>query len=333
MGDTMAHQQMNANQISARRSNKSAMQGIYSAHTRELLELQGGGPVRTYDFVDVPAAKRNDIFTEHWQQWQSPDPAKQRIFNIVFDTELPVAQRIQKVEEFFKNNPNILEDVVVDMTIPKVAMDDYIKHISTRFVLDANHILPDRIFKGLRRKAASGQAVKWEDIQAMVNSSKLKSDLGLDSSATFNEVVGFIRTMDGGMYENFAKHNGTEGIFDRANVVKQQISRLRKFTDSMFETLGTMPSDALSRHPFYNRKYKEYLLEQTTAYKNFDDNYVFTPRQKTEMEAIARRRALEDTRTVMYELVEHTRFAEVLGFASPFFNAWQEVIGRWASLA
>lgn len=61
MGDTMAHQQMNANQISARRSNKSAMQGIYSAHTRELLELQGGGPVRTYDFVDVPAAKRNDI--------------------------------------------------------------------------------------------------------------------------------------------------------------------------------------------------------------------------------------------------------------------------------
>ena len=86
MGDTMAHQQMNANQISARRSNKSAMQGIYSAHTRELLELQGGGPVRTYDFVDVPAAKRNDIFTEHWQQWQSPDPAKQRIFNIVFDT-------------------------------------------------------------------------------------------------------------------------------------------------------------------------------------------------------------------------------------------------------
>ena len=333
MGDTMAHQQMNANQISARRSNKSAMQGIYSAHTRELLELQGGGPVRTYDFVDVPAAKRNDIFTEHWQQWQSPDPAKQRIFNIVFDTELPVAQRIQKVEEFFKNNPNILEDVVVDMTIPKVAMDDYINHISTRFVLDANHILPDRIFKGLRRKAASGQAVKWEDIQAMVDSSKLKSDLGLNSSATFNEVVGVIRTMDGGMYENFAKHNGTEGIFDRANVVKQQVSRLRKFTDSMFETLGTMPSDALSRHPFYNRKYKEYLLEQTTAYKNFDDNYVFTPKQKTEMEGIARRRALEDTRTVMYELVEHTRFAEVLGFASPFFNAWQEVIGRWGSLA
>ena len=35
----------------------------------------------------------------------------------------------------------------------------------------------------------------------------------------------------------------------------------------------------------------------------------------------------------MYELVEHTRFAEVLGFASPFFNAWQEVIGRWGSLA
>lgn len=332
-GDTMAHQQMNASQISARRSDKSAMQGIYSAHTRELLELQGKGPVKTYDFVEVPRAKRNDIFTEHWQQWQSPDPAKQRFFNIVFDTELPVAQRIEKIEEFLKNNQDILSDIIVDMTIPKVAMNDYIKHIATRAVMDADHILPDRIFKGLRNKAASGQSVKWEDIATMLNSNKLKNDLGLPNSANFNEVVNTIRTMDGGRFENFAKHNGTEGIFDRANVVKKQTKYVKNFTDSLFETLGTMPSDALSRHPFYNRKYKEYMLEQVTAYKNFDDNYVFTPKQKTEMEGIARRKAIEDTRTVMYELVEHTRFAEVLGFASPFFNAWQEVIGRWASLA
>jgi len=332
-GDTMAHRQMNASQISARRSDKSAMQGIYSAHTREVMELGGGGPVQTYDFTVIPSKNRDAIFTEHWTQWRSPDPAKQRFFNIVFDTELSAGQRIAKLEEFLKTNPDTLSEIVVDVAIPKVAMDDYIKHIATRSVMDADHMLPDTIFKGLRNKAATGETVKWAEIQTILDSPQLKKRLGLPENASFNDVVGEIRAMQGGRFENFAKHNGTEGIFETATRTKAQISRLKKTTDSLFETLGTMPSDALSRHPFYNRKYKEYMLEQVTAYKNFDENYVFTPRQKTEMEAIARRKALEDTRTVMYELVEHTRFAEVLGFASPFFNAWQEVIGRWASLA
>ena len=43
--------------------------------------------------------------------------------------------------------------------------------------------------------------------------------------------------------------------------------------------------------------------------------------------------ALFEVRELMYDLAENTRISEMVGNAMPFFNAWQEVIGRWAGLS
>jgi len=173
----------------------------------------------------------------------------------------------------------------------------------------------EKIVKIIRPSLESG-----ETITKATKASKIRvmEEMRLTQEARFN---------------NFAKHNGQEGIFSANAKREAATAKMEATAASLFETLGTMPSNQLSRHPFFQAKYQQYLGEQVTAYQNLDGNYVFTPRQKQKMEQIARRRALEDTRDTLYDLVEHTRFAEAVGFMSPFFNAWQEVFGRWAGLA
>lgn len=47
----------------------------------------------------------------------------------------------------------------------------------------------------------------------------------------------------------------------------------------------------------------------------------------------ARAQALKETRDVLYDLANRTKFEEALWAISPFFGAWQEVLSRWFSLA
>jgi hypothetical protein len=42
---------------------------------------------------------------------------------------------------------------------------------------------------------------------------------------------------------------------------------------------------------------------------------------------------LKETRELLYDLAERTRFGDMVGVLMPFYNAWQEVITRWSGLA
>ena len=62
-------------------------------------------------------------------------------------------------------------------------------------------------------------------------------------------------------------------------------------------------------------------------------NVTLSQAQLQSIEVQARKKALSQTRDLLYDLAEETRISEMVTNIMPFYNAWQEVIGRWGSLA
>ena len=351
MGDTMPWQKMNEDMVSARRSDRAAMRGAFNSGYKELVDYQKPRFFETYDFIDPRFRGRvagdfEDIWGAHFNQWISDSPDTKAFFEIVWDTTRSKNQRVDDLAKLLETNKTIRSRIPnASVRAPGAATQstkDYLRHIAQRSVDEADNMLPTGLpgFNNLRALAAKGERVTWAQINKLIKSKEMKHYLGRPLNADFEDIVYHIRrssdsqgnTIDG-IAPNFAKHNGAEGIFEQSKMHTRAAERMGAATSSAFESLGTMPSNQLSRHPFFKAKYDQYLMEQASFYQSLDGNYVFTPRQKQKMEQTARRRALEDTRDTLYDLVEHTRFAEAIGFMSPFFNAWQEVFGRWAGLA
>ena len=96
-----------------------------------------------------------------------------------------------------------------------------------------------------------------------------------------------------------------------------------------FDKLGRLPTDTFSRNPFMGHMYRSEVKRQLDLIgDNPIDNTL-----KRQIEDNARGYALNETQKLLYDLAEQSRFGEILGFLSPFYNAWQEVITRWTGLA
>ncbi len=96
-----------------------------------------------------------------------------------------------------------------------------------------------------------------------------------------------------------------------------------------FDKLGRLPTDTLSRNPFMGHMYRAEVKRQIDLLDTDD----ITPALKAQIENNARQYALNETQILLYDLAEQSRFGEMLGFLSPFYNAWEEVITRWSGLA
>jgi hypothetical protein len=104
---------------------------------------------------------------------------------------------------------------------------------------------------------------------------------------------------------------------------------INAFVDNGFEILGTMATDTLSRNPTFARFY------QAEARRLFADIEPGAVPEATirALEGQARDFALRETRELLYDLAEQSRFASMTRLLMPFYNAWQEVLTRWAGLA
>lgn len=98
-----------------------------------------------------------------------------------------------------------------------------------------------------------------------------------------------------------------------------------------FDKLGRLPTDTFSRNPFMGHMYRAEISRQIDILGG--EKAVITDALKTQIETRARNYALNETEKLLYDLAESSRFGEILGFLSPFYNAWQEVITRWSGLA
>ena len=96
-----------------------------------------------------------------------------------------------------------------------------------------------------------------------------------------------------------------------------------------FDVLGTMPTDNLSRNPtfrrFYQAEVRRLFASLEPGQVNIDDIQ--------RLERQARDFALRETRELLYDAAEQSRFAAATRLLIPFYAAWQEVLTRWAGLA
>ena len=108
---------------------------------------------------------------------------------------------------------------------------------------------------------------------------------------------------------------------------------IRTVTDNWFENM-TMVEDTVSRGTMFEAAYERQMAVEMQRYRNPDgSDYTINGNQIQEISTRARRYALAETKQILYELADRTRFEEIATELFPFLGAWQEVATRWAGLA
>ncbi|MGZ4574079.1 MAG: hypothetical protein ACXVXY_03650 [Mycobacteriaceae bacterium] len=114
------------------------------------------------------------------------------------------------------------------------------------------------------------------------------------------------------------------GISERTLGVGKTMHHIMRF-------LGEMPTDRLSRHPYFNSLYKQYAQEiyDTRKIAYADAGKQFGEQDFLDITQAARKRALSDVKRTLFDLTAHSHAAHVMRFISPFFAAHQESLSRW----
>ncbi len=127
----------------------------------------------------------------------------------------------------------------------------------------------------------------------------------------------------------------TDSSFIDATQSKRIIDRYKGFLDGIFENL-TMVEDVLSRGTLYESIYTREIFENLQLYR-IDEidgpNYRISPAALKNVVNRTRANALQQTKDVLYDLANRSKFEELVGEISPFFGAWQEVTTRWFGIA
>ena len=145
-----------------------------------------------------------------------------------------------------------------------------------------------------------------------------------------NELITYIRESRG--YTGFGK-----SISPNMRTVDvrhgQKAGHLGNMVARLFKVFGETPADQLSRNPYFRTKYQREVSRRLAYFTDESGNVNLSQNKLFEIEEEARTYAIAETRDLLYDLAEETRVSEMLTHIAPFYNAWQEVLGRWAHLA
>jgi hypothetical protein len=106
---------------------------------------------------------------------------------------------------------------------------------------------------------------------------------------------------------------------------------INDFTSTAFDVFGRLPTDTLSRQPFFRHMYANEMqrIRRTMAHQGIE----MTEEVLQEASARSRNFALGEVNKWLYNLAETSRFGEMMRFMTPFYSAWQEVLEVWMGLA
>lgn len=106
-------------------------------------------------------------------------------------------------------------------------------------------------------------------------------------------------------------------------------------TNNIYRMLGEMPTDRLSRHPFFSSLYKKELTELHLLKKQAYEaqGRAYTQADIEELQRVARKKAMNHLKQTLFDLSAHSHAAHVMRFVSPFFAAHQESLARWWRIA
>lgn len=124
-------------------------------------------------------------------------------------------------------------------------------------------------------------------------------------------------------------HGESLGLATGASPLAQEYD---KIVGGLFRRLGTTPTNALTRHPFFALHYRQSMREQFAALDHLGPNDLVPPEQIAKMQQSARNHALTETKETLYDLANESNLGHAMRFAAPFYNAWEEALTVWGRL-
>lgn len=101
-----------------------------------------------------------------------------------------------------------------------------------------------------------------------------------------------------------------------------------RLAESLWHSLGTVPIDALSRHPFAKATYDTHIrsLIRSSDSKWIDDAAI------KDMQKVAYQHTINEVRKTLFDLTDATNMTDALRFIAPFWNAQSEAITKWIGI-
>ena len=327
-------------QIEASNSANEALSSIYrSAYDISRRELEQFVPDYTIrDFLDRPNAEAwENGYSTMVNRLTSADVGNE-FYSIAWDN-VDFEQRVQNLTELFESQPDLFTTLVqnsVDLGMDRYLTSEDYGRLAQQIILEFDQILPSQYFANQRNLAAAGETawtVGMEDFRRIFDEFadddlKARAKKSQDNDAFIErQVVNHIRETHPGFAKTFTPKTVNSGAdAGLRSWVDEQF-------DNIFSVLAEIPSDQLSRHPFFKTTYERELRRMISPLVDENQTISISQKKINENENFARETALNETRELLYDLRETTRVAEVLANVSPFLNAWQEVIGRWSGIA
>ena len=106
---------------------------------------------------------------------------------------------------------------------------------------------------------------------------------------------------------------------------------VRNSMDKVMHWTGTLPDDAMVRHPFVNEMYKHRLTDGVQRFIQTRGRDI-TPEELRVLQEGAMRGARKDMQNTLYDVSRFNDAGHTLRFISPFFNAWFNAMSSWSHL-
>jgi len=186
------------------------------------------------------------------------------------------------------------------------------------FRREVNALVPNHPdFADVRKQIIEGREVNWNrDIQPIID-----RKYGGDIEKVRNQTGEF----------DFGNVIGDSSFKDAADSHRLLV-RVQEKLDNIFQNIGTMPTDVLTRSLVFRNGYTREMTRRLARYED-SGKFRLTESQIKQMERQSRTVAIKETRNLLYDLAERSKFEEIVANVMPFYGAWQEVITRWTGLA
>lgn len=269
-------------------------------------------------------AGRRKFFDDRWSDTIarfSSASGTDDFFDIVWSSTTQIQTRIDRLEKLLKSDDALFDSIISDKMYHFADEIDY-NTVAEFIVREYENILPSGQFADLRADIRSGVEVKWQQVETRLYGGATDPKV---AEQNFKNNVEMMQEI----HPQFGRVLHPESVTS-PNKVKAKIDG---YIEDLFRMFGTLPSDELARFPFYKSVYDGELRRRTMPLVDEDGFLRISQNKMNQLERESREYATQRTREVLYDLNEQTRIGEVIGNASPFFNAWQEVLGRWGGFA
>lgn len=106
----------------------------------------------------------------------------------------------------------------------------------------------------------------------------------------------------------------------------------KRFVNSAFKLLATLPEDALSRNPLYTYFYRQEVTRRVDIVSGLKGD-MFSVEDQQKIMLTARKIALREMKGVLFNIERKTNFATLMKYINPFFSAQENSYKTWMKLA